>query len=452
MNTMTLRKQASNLALAVALATGSAVVAGALFPAEAHAQKRKKDKEKEEDSASKPQYSKEFIEAYQPVNTALNAEGADAAALMPQVRGIIPVATSPDEKLAGGGLVYNAGIKTGDRAVQLEGMQIMLSSGKVPAEQVGQYNFIAYQLASALDQFGQARTFLQAAIDANFSNETIGVEDLQIAMAESYFSNEEYTEGLDYLNRAIEGRKQQGLPVDERWYRRGITVAYQNEIVPQIYDVAVAWIGEFPSQTNWRDAINLARNLNDFEGPEMLDLLRLSRRLDALTEKNDYIFYIDAADARRLPLEVKEVIEEGYASGAVGRDDTYVAESLTVASNRIASDRADLPALERDAGAADAGLRTVVAAGNAFLSYGEHEKAVRFFQKSLDMPGVDTNEVLTRLGIAQVGMGDYAAAQATFGKVTGNRVPIARLWSAYADAQGSGASASTTEAAAVSSL
>lgn len=452
MTTITLRKQAHHLALAVALATGTAVVAGALFPAEAHAQRKKKEKDKEAQSASQPQYSKEFIEAYQPVNTALAAEGADAAALLPQARSVIPLATSPDEKLASGGLIYNAGLKAADRAAQLEGMQIMLSSGNLPAAEVGQYNFIAYQLAAALNQFGEARTYLQAAIDANFTSESVSVDDLQIAMAESYFSNEEYVEGLDYLIRAIESRKAQGLAVDERWYRRGITVAYQNEIVPQIYDVAIDWIGEFPSPDNWRDAINLARNLNDFQPQEILDLLRLSRELDALSEKNDYIYYIEAADARRLPLEVKEVIEEGYESGAVGRDDTYVAESLSIASSRISADRADLPALERDAGAADAGLRTVVAAGNAFLSYGEHEKAVRFFQKSLGMPGVETNEVLTRLGIAQVGTGNYAAAQETFAKVTGNRLPIARLWAAYADAQVSGASASTARAATVPGL
>lgn len=446
MKTITLRKQASNLAFAIALATGSAVIAGALLPAEAHAQRKKKDKKEKDES--KPQYSKEFIEAYQPVNEALNAEGADAAALMPQVRSIIPLANSPDEKLAGGGLVYNAGIKAGDRAVQLEGMGIMLSSGKVPAENLGQYNFIAYQLATALGQHAKARPYLQAAIDNNFTTPEIGVEDLQIAMAESYFSNEEYAAGLDYLNRAIDSRKEQGLPVSERWYRRGITVAYQNEIVPQIYDVAVEWIGEFPSSANWRDAINLARNLNDYEGPEMLDLLRLGRRVDAMTEKNDFIFYIEAADARRLPKEVKDVIEEGYASGVVDRGDTYVAEALSTASNRIATDRSDLPALERDANAADAGLRTVVAAGDAFLSYGESGKAAGFYQKALGMPGVDTNEVLTRLGISQIGMGNYAAAKETFAQVSGPRMPIAKLWAAYADAQGLGAAAASAGAAA----
>ena len=58
-----LRKQASNLVLAIAIATGSAVAIGALLPTEAHAQ-RKKKKDKKEESASKAQYSKEFIEAY----------------------------------------------------------------------------------------------------------------------------------------------------------------------------------------------------------------------------------------------------------------------------------------------------------------------------------------------------------------------------------------------------
>jgi len=442
MTTITLRKQASNLVLAIALATGAAVVSGALFPAEAQAQRKKKEKKEEDES--KPQYSKEFIEAYQPVNQALNAEGADASALIPQVRSVIPLANSPDEKLAGGGLVYNAGIKAGDRAVQLEGMGIMLASGKVPAENVGQYNFIAYQLATAQNEFAKARPYLQAAIDANFSTAEIGPEDLQIAMAESYFSNAEYAAGLDYLNQAIDSRRAQGLDVNERWYRRGITVAYQNEIVPQVYDVAIKWVDEFPSASNWRDAINLARNLNDYDGGEMLDLLRLSRRLDALTEKNDYIFYIETADARRLPKEVKDLIEEGFASGVIGRDDTYVAEAFSTASGRIAGDRADLPALERDASAGDAGLRTVVAAGNAFLSYGEYAKAAGFFEKALGMPGADVNEALTRLGIAQIGTGNYAAATETFAKVSGERMPIAKLWAAYADAQSSATSASAT--------
>lgn len=433
-----LRKQVSNFVLAIALVTGTAMVAGHIVPDEAQAQRKKK---KKKEKAAKAEYSEAFIAAYNPVDEAMKAEGADIATIRPQLDALIPVSVSPDERLAAGGLIYNAGVTSSDRTLQLQGMEMMLSSGKVPIENTGRYNFIAYQIANNMKDYAKARTFLQGAIDNNFTTETIGISDLQIAMAESYFSDDENAAGLDYLERAIEARKSKGEAVDEAWYRRGITVAYNNEIVPQVYDMALAWVADYPSSKNWRDAINLARNLNTYEGAEMLDLLRLSRKVDALQDKLDYVIYVESADARRLPKEVKDVIEQAYAADAVSRDDIFVAESLETANSRIASDRADLPALERDAMAADAGLRTVVAAGSAFLSYGEYDKAVTFYKKALAMPGVDANESLTRLGIAQIGMGDYAAAKESFAKITGNRLPIAKLWAGYALQQTGGAAA-----------
>ncbi|MEM9310887.1 MAG: hypothetical protein AAGA34_05510 [Pseudomonadota bacterium] len=436
MNTLTLRKQASKLVLAIALATGTAMVAGHMAPDAAYAQKKKKKKKD-----SKPDYSKEFIAAYTPIDDALKVEGADVAALRPQIDAMIAAAQNPDEQIAGGGLVYNAGVKISDRALQLRGMELMLASGKVALDRVGQYNFIAYQISNALSDFPKARGYLQAAIDTNFTTETIGTADLQIAMAESYFSAEEYLAGLDYLERAIDARKAQGMKVEETWYRRGITIAYNNEIIPQVYEFSIAWVADYPSPESWRDAINLARNLNQYGPQEMLDLFRLGRQVDALTDKQDFIMYVESADARRLPKEVKEVIEQAYAAGAVSQDDIFIADSLTTANNRIETDIADLPELEQAAAAPDASLRTVVAAGNTFLSYSDFAKAEMYFEKALGMPGVETSEVLTRLGIAQVGLGKHAEAQRTFGQIQGSRATIAALWSGYSEMQTSEAAA-----------
>lgn len=418
---------ARNLALAIALASGGAMLVSPAFTDAAHAQK--KDKKKEE---AKAQYSKEFLAAYKPLETALAAPGADIAALKPQLMALVSMAVSADEKQAAGGMIYNAGANSKDMALQLQGMELLLASGKVAVEQVGRYNFTAYQLANEQKNYAKARQYLQAAIDTNFSTERISTADLEITMAEIDFSEGKHAAGLDYLNKAIAHRKANGQPVDNAWYRRGITVAYSNQVVPQIYDLVVQWVGDYPTEDNWRDAVNLTRNLNNFGGPEALDLLRLARRVGALRDKQDYILYIEAADARRLPKEVKDLIDQAYAAGAVSKDDIYVADSLTTANGRIKTDMAELPVLEKDANAASAGLRTVFAAGDAFLSYGEYAKAAGFYQKTLGMAGVERNTALTRLGIAQIGAGDYAAAQATLAQVDGARAPIAKLWSAYA--------------------
>lgn len=420
----TLKKPGSSIVMAIALLSGTAMLSGVIAEP-AHAQRdRKKKKETTE-------YSKEFIEAFTPLQAAVNANDGSAAGVVGQFPAIVALAQSADEKNALGGLIYNAGAQTGDQGLQLQGMGLMLESGKVAPENVGRFNFIAYQLANARGDYAGSRAYLQAAIDANFTADNVSVPDMQIAMAESFITENRIQEGLDYLATAIETRKAAGQPVDEAWYRRGLSVAYNNEVVPQVYDFASIWIAAYPSETNWRDAVNIVRNLNSYERGAMLDLMRLSHRVGAMQEKYEYIDYVEAADARRLPNEVKRVIEDGYASGVVSRDDIYISDSLEIADGRIAADEADLPALESDARSADAGLRTVVAAGDAFLSYSEYAKAEDFYSKAVDMPGADRDEVLTRLGIAQAEQGKFDAASQTFAQVGGARSPIAKLWTAY---------------------
>ncbi|MEE4200559.1 hypothetical protein [Erythrobacter sp.] len=451
MTFLSTRKTRSNLALAIALATGTAVTATAIFPAEANAQRRDRDRdrdsEQEQDGGG---YGDEFRAVYTPLDEKLKAEGADLTGIEGELRQLSGLLNTNDEKLAGGSLIFNAASKIENPELQLLGMEMMLSSGMVPADQVGRYNFIAYQLAAQQDDYAKSRTYLQNAIDANFTTEQIDAAGLQITMAESYFAENRYAEGFDYLKDAIAARKASGQPIDEQWYRRGVTVAYENEIEPTVYEFATMWIADFPSETNWRDAVNLTRNLNTFERGEMLDLFRLSRRTGALQDASDYDYYIEAADPRRLPREVKDVIDEGKASGVISESNLFVSEALDTAEGRIAADQAELPDLERDAGADGAALRTVVAAGDAFLSYGEYAKAARFYERSLSMPGVSMDEELTRLGIAQIGMGDYAAARETLGKVSGNRMPIAQLWIAYANQLAGGTSAAEAAATAVS--
>lgn len=429
---------ARQLALAVALAGGSVMFAAPGLTDAAHAQKKKKDEQKQSASA----YTKEFVAAYQPVDAALKAPGAVLATLKPQVEALVPLAVSPDDKMALGGLMFNSGITGKDVPLQFQGVELMLASGKVAPAELGKFNVVAFQLANALNQYGKGRTYLQQAIDLNYSAPGTTTSDLQMNLAELYFAEENYVAGLKYLTDAIAARKAQGQTIDPRWYKRGVSVAYSNQVVPQVYDFVGMWVMDYPTAENWRDAVNLTRNLNDFEGPVMLDLLRLGKKVGTLKEKNDYIFYVESADTRRLPVEVKAVIEDAYAAGVIPKgSDSWVEEQYKSASGLIAQDRAALPLLERDANAPAARLRTVLAAGDTFLSYGEYDKAAGFYQRSLSMPEVDRNLALTRLAISQIGSGNIEAARATLAQVDGVRAPIAKLWSAYAQQQMSAAAA-----------
>lgn len=426
---------ARQFALAVALAAGTAVLAVPGFTDAAYAQKKKKGEEAAAEAA-KPVYTPAFVKAYQALDAKIKAPGAAIAALKPEIDALIPLAATPDDKLALGGMQFNAGITSKDVPLQLLGTETMLASGKTKPEDTGRYNVVAFQLASELQQYEKARGYLQKAIDLGYSAPNVTIADLQMNMAELFFAEERNVEGLKVLSDAIAAKKAAGQPVDAKLYRRGVTVAYKNEIVPQIYEFVEGWVADYPTPENWRDAVNLTRNLNEFEGPVLLDLLRLGKKVGTLKEKNDYIFYVEAADTRRLPQEVISVIDNAYASGAIPKgSDSWIEEQYKTASGLVGADKAALPALERDASAATAKLRTIMAAGDTFLSYGEYAKAMGFYEKSLTLPDVDRDTSLTRLGIAQIGAGNFEAARATLAQVSGLRAPIARLWTAYAEQQ-----------------
>ncbi|MDC0886384.1 hypothetical protein OAS19_01135 [Altererythrobacter sp.] len=431
-----------NIALAIALMCGTAITATAL-EAPAHAQKKKNDKK---EKAAKPDYTKEFIEGYQVAQELTKAETPDNAAIKAKVAEITPLAKTPDDMFVLGNLTYIAGRDAQDIAMQREGVGRMLDSGKTPAENLGQYSFLAGQLAYQDKDWAAARTRIQAAIEAGYSD-----NDPEAIVAETYFNENLNAEGLAYLNGVIDARRTAGVAVDESWLRRGITVAYQNDIADQATAFAGMYASMYPSTDSWGDAIAINRNFNDYDSQATLDLLRLARRTDALRNTRDFVDYIDAADFRRLPGEVKAIAEMGISSGKLETSDVFVSEALSGANSRIRADQAELPSLERDARSGSS-LPTVMAAGDALLSYGEAAKAEEFYTKALTLPGVDTPRVLTRLGIAQVDQGKNDEAKVTFAKVQGARQAIARLWSMYAEQKSAGSTTAIAAPAATESV
>ncbi len=440
--TLSRAKTGRHFALAVALATGSVVALSGIAAEPAHAEKKKKKKK------GKKEYSEAFIAAYNPINEGLKAEAPDIGAIKAQIPGLIAATASNDEKFVTGNTTYSVGLQASDQQMQLDGMKLMMESGQIAAEKLGQYNFIAFQLARALGKHSESRPYLQGAIDNNFTTESVNASMMQIEMSETYFRENRFKEGLALLKTAIDNQEAAGQSVDEAWYRRGLAVGFNNQVKPEVFEFVNRWVAAYPSTGNWRDAVNITRQLNEYNPQELLDVLRLGFKLDTLQEKVEYIDYVEAADPRRLPKEVQDVIQQGYSSGRVSRDDIYLADSLSTASGRIRSDRAELPALERDASASSAGIRTVLAAGDAFLNYGEHAKAETFYAKALSMPGVDRAQTLTRLGIAQTNLGKFAEAKDSFAQVQGPRAEIARLWTTYIGQQMAPAAAAVPAVAA----
>ncbi len=419
------KRSGSKFALAIALATGATLGVTAL---EAPAFAAKKEKKSKEAAAPKANYSKGFIAAYSPINDIFQAEPKDNVAITAGIPSLVAAVETPDDRFAAGNLIYSFGRSISDRVMQRKGVDMMLESGKVPAEALGDYNFLAGQLAYQDKDWETSRIRLLAAVEAGFAN-----SDPQAIIAETYFSQEKYAEGLEYLAAQINKRVAAGKDVDQAWLQRGIAISYKNGFSETAGAFARMNAKMFPGRDSWGDAIAIERNFNEFDSQETLDMMRLAQRTGSLRNERDYVDYIEVADARRLPGEVTSAVEEGLAAGLLNSSDVFVAESRTTAKARLRTDQAELPALASDARKSAATAVTATAAGDAFLSYGKAAEAEEMYTIALAKAGADMPRVMTRLGIAQVDQGKVEEAKATFAKVTGKRAPIAKLWAVYAD-------------------
>jgi hypothetical protein len=419
------KRTGSQIAMAIALASGAVLGVTAL---EAPAFAAKKDKKDKKDEAAKTNYSKGFIAVYTPTDGLYKAEVKDNAAMVAAIPAMVAGIETPDDRFASGNLIYSIGRHTERRNLQRQGVGLMLESGKVPPAAVADYNYLAGQLAYQDEDWAAARAGILAAVKAGYTG-----TGPQALVAETFFSQDMYAEGLEYLAAEVNALVAAGQPVDETWLKRGISVAYNNDYAETASAFARTYAKLYPGRDSWGDAIAIERNFSNFENQETLDILRLSFRVKSLRNERDYVDYIDAADARRLPGEVSRVVEAGISAGLLSPSDVFIAESRDTAKARIKSDQAELPSLESDARKTGSTALTATAAGDAMLSYGKAAQAEEMYTIALGKAGADTQRVLTRLGIAQVDQGKTAEAKATFAKITGKRAAIAKLWAVYVE-------------------
>jgi tetratricopeptide (TPR) repeat protein len=351
------------------------------------------------------------------LDAAVAALGTTLSAEKSQLDAAFTAATSADDRYMAGSLAIGLGDLARDTRIQRRGLEAMLGSGKVAPAEAPRLQYFLGQFAFDQKDYAAARTALQAAIAGGFTD-----NDIDGLLAEAYISDGQVSQGLTVLKQAIDRRNATPNKAPVGWYRRGLGAAYNAKLLDRSVEFSMALVQAYPTTENWAGAIQVVREIGKFAPQETLDLMRLMGRTNSYAEERDYIEYIQAADARRLPGEVLKVIEQGTTAGKLRGTDQFVAEARTIASGRVAADRASLASLERDARAPTATVATISGAADAFLSYGESAKAEALYTLALTKPGADTARLYTRLGIAQLDQGNFAGARETF----------AQLWSLLA--------------------
>jgi hypothetical protein len=349
---------------------------------------------------------------------------------------VIAAAQTPDDKFVGGQIYLQFGGIASDPATQAKALLMMLDSGKTPAEDVGKFSFYAGSISYDNKDYPAAARLLGAAVAAGYKQ-----NQAELLLADSFFRDAKVPDGAAVLIKALDEHAASGTPAPEDWYRIGLGDVYRAKLAPQSLEIGSRFVAVYPKPEYWGAVISIVRDLGGYASSDTLDLMRLMNRTHSYAEKQDYIEHVADVDPRKAPAEALAVIAEAMASGKVDASNSFLTEAKQIASNRLAADKASLPALERDARAPTASLVLTLAAADAFLSYGENGKAADLYKLALGKPGADLSRINLRLGIAQIDAGDVAGALDSFGKVDGPRKPIARLWAVYAKSKAAPAAA-----------
>ena len=412
----------SAFAMAIALAGGAAVVTAATA-APAAAQRGRNN------AAPQTQNSEAFVKAYQPVAAIVNAEGGDFAAAKAQIPAVLAAATTPDDRNAAGNLILTLGNKLKDAQLQRQGLELMVASGKVDPAQLGQFQFFIGSLAYDAKDWAAARTALQAAVAAGYTE-----NNPDAMIAETYFGMNQAAEGLDFLKGAIERQVAAGQTVPEAWFVRGLKVAYDARLNDKAIEWSALLVAHAPNPTNWQRSLQVVNSLSQLDAQGRLDLLRLMLATNSMSDRREFEDYVEAADPRIMANEVDRVLAAGVQAGVWSSGDAYYTEIKQIVDQRAPADRRDAPGLATEARGAANG-NAAQNAGDVYLSLGSWAEAEEMYALALQKGGTDRDRTLTRLGIAQAQQGKKAEAKATFAQVSGARSSVARMWTAFVESR-----------------
>jgi tetratricopeptide (TPR) repeat protein len=373
--------------------------------------------------------SRNFTPVYQAVAEATNTTGNYAAARA-QVPTLLAAIGSEYDRFFAGNILLQLGAKSTDRALQKQGLELMLASGRAGPENVGLFHYLLGGLSYDSGDYAGALRESQASLSAGYTGDFAQQRDPWGLAADAYFKLNRNQEGIEFLKSTIVQRRAAGQPVRAEWLPRALAVAFQQNMMDATVDLSAMLVETNPTPTTWMQALQVVKSVVGTDAQTRLDVFRLMALTDSLTQREEFESYIGLLDPRVLPSESGKVLEAGVDKGVFTTSDPFYTDLKRIIDNATGQEPGLAADYAGEAGSASTG-RAALNAGDVYLSLGEYARAEEMFALALQKGGVDRDQVLTRLGIAQVRQQKLAEAKSTFAQISGTRGPVARMWTAY---------------------
>lgn len=184
----------------------------------------------------------------------------------------------------------------------------------------------------------------------------------------------------------------------------------------------------YPSQDNWRLLTgNLIRQVGA-DDQAMFNVYMLMYELNLIDRASTYQEAAIKSIQTGVPGAAVKLMEQGYKTSALAGGDAARAKRISDdATRRATEQKAAMARLDQQAAAGDVAANVRV--GEAWLSYGEVDKAIAAANRAIAKGGAGLDQAYLLLGRAQAARKNPVEARKAFDKVQDpNYAQIAKLW------------------------
>ena len=199
-------------------------------------------------------------------------------------------------------------------------------------------------------------------------------------------------------------------------------------------------VAYYPKKEYWNDLLRRIESKPGYNNRLALDMYRLRRATKTLESGNDVFEMAQLALQERQAAEAKKILEEGFASGLLGKGNDAERQKrlLNLATQRADEAPKQLATAETEARELKDG-DALVRIGMAYSGMGQHDKAIPLIQQGIALLQQDkaakgragrVDEANLHLGLAFLRAGQKQKAVQAFKSVQGTdgSADLARLW------------------------
>jgi tetratricopeptide (TPR) repeat protein len=257
-----------------------------------------------------------------------------------------------------------------------------------------------------------------------------GNGDMVTLVGQAEYLSGDYKSTIKVLDDVVEGQEKRGQTPNETHLQLLLSSCVKLDDDACTTRELERMVRYFPKPEHWKNLTFSLLRADDNTDRHLLHIFRLMEEVDTLGTPDRYTEMAQLALEQGSPGEAQAILEKGLSKNVFteARDKDRTTRLLESAKRQAAADLAALPKIEKDAKTGEAKVRL----GQAYMSYGQHEKAVALINAGIAQGGIkNMDEANLLLGIAQYRAGKKGDAVKTFKQIKSDPkyARLGNLWS-----------------------